>query len=337
MPYRLAKRWTTIAILLMAVVISAACGSRPDDTGADPQPEWEPGPGSFAYLDTRAGLADLSSYKASLTYTFDGTRDGSAEQWSKTYVMLATRDPAARQLTIVTEGSIPAIDPVFMAEAEQAVYTRTADGACSAELIEGGASLGDWLEPAGILYSVVGAEDGGTDRVNEIASHRYTFDERAFGQAGLTESTGEMWVASEGGFLVRYLLTSSGGEDFFGEGIAGTLSWAYELTDVNQPLSLDVPEDCPPGLVDAPLLPDASNVMKAPGMLAYDTAASLTEVVAFHQEQVPLLGWAPLGEPSSDEATVLLEYAQGDREMLVLIIGEEAVTRVRILLQPAAE
>jgi len=64
--------------------------------------------------------------------------------------------------------------------------------------------------------------------------------------------------SSNGGYVVKYLLTTKGNEDYFGDGNEGTLTWDYELTNVGKSLQIQ--------------LPDASNVVNTPGLLIYDTS-----------------------------------------------------------------
>jgi hypothetical protein len=219
-----------------------------------------------------------------------------------------------------------------MAEEAGTTFERLGAQACTARLIGDGDSFSEWLEPALILTSVIGAEQAGTERVNDLETDKYTFDERALGEDGFAESSGEMWVASEGGYVVRYLLTSRGGEDYFGEGIEGSLTWAYELTDVNQPLNVSVPADCPAGLVEAPLLPDASNVLNMPSVLTYDTASSPSEAAAFYEDQIPALGWSPLEEPTINETSAFLGFSKTGLVMSVIITSSEAGAKVHITL-----
>ena len=68
-----------------------------------------------------------------------------------------------------------------------------------------------------------------------------------------------------GGYLVKYLLTAQGKEDYFGKGIEGTLTLDYELTDVGKPAQLQVlPADCPAGMVNVPTLPTCRTLTKRP-------------------------------------------------------------------------
>ena len=346
MTHLLSNRWKMLLVLMLTLLlVSLACKFLTDSTPAGTQaPDSQTpevvtvqadvvfGPGAFIFPDTKAGLADLSSYKATLTLAFDGTRDGQPSQWSKTYVMLTTKEPAARQLTIEKTGAISNLDAVFMAEVAGAAYERRGENACNANVIDPGNSLIDRLEPAGLLIGVIGAEEAGGETVNAVAANHYTFDERAFGQLGLAKSTGEMWVATEGGYIVKYLVTTKGTADYFGEGIEGTLTWDYELTDVSQPVTFALPADCPPGLVDAPLLPDAANVLNMPSMLTYDTASSMKDAAAFYKEQIPGLGWEVLDEPSITDTNAMLEFTHEDQTMTVIITVNDGVTTVRVVL-----
>jgi hypothetical protein len=288
------------------------------------------GPGTFIYTDTRAGLAELSSYKAALSLTFEGTRDGQVLSWSRTYTMLAATQPPARQLSIESTGDPSNPATVFMAEMEGAAYERRGEAGCTASAIQEGHSLADRLEPASFLTGVIGAEEAGSETVNNVTATHYTFDQRALGEEGLTESSGELWVAAEGRYIARYRLSTKGNADYFGEGIEGTLTLDYELTDINQPVTIVLPEACPPGMVDAPLLPDASDIMQVPGLLAYNTTTSLADATAYYQEQIPGLGWEPDGEPGVADTTAILNYRQGARRMTVVLTAEGDRTTVTI-------
>lgn len=336
-PIRLDKQWMPVIILLLLLVISLACNVN-TDTSSTPEASLPEelvierdtvfGPGSFIYTETNAGLKNLSSYKATLLLGFDGTRDGQPETWSRTYIMLATNNPAARQWTIETTGQVS----LFLAEMDGMDYEKRGEDACLANAIPPEDTLTEELELAYFLTGVIGAEEAGTETVNDLAANHYIFDQRAMGQDGLTESTGEIWVAAEDGYIVKYLLTTKANADYFGDGMEGTLTWDYQLSDVNLPAAITLPDGCPPGLVDAPMLPDASNVLNMGGMLAYDTSNIVEDVTAFYQEKMPELGWTPQGEPATTEVNAFLTYTMGDQSMTVIVTAGETSTEVRILV-----
>jgi hypothetical protein len=330
--------------LITILLISLACSSLTGGTPAGSQPENVTlqrdvvyGSGPFNLPDPSASLSDLSSYEARLALSFEGTRYGQSEKWMKTYLMLVQKEPATRLLTIETSGDLSDLDPVFMAEAEGASYERIGDDVCTVTQVEAGKSLGEDMEPASFLNYVVGADEAGSETINDSPANHYTFDQHALGQADLTESKGEMWVASEGDYIVKYLLTTNGKAEYFGEGIEGTLIFDYELTKINQPVDIKLPDDCPPGLVDAPQLPDASNVVNMPGLLSYETSSSLQDAAAFYQEDIPKLGWEVFEEPSITDTSALLGFTKDNQTLAVIIAVENDITTIKIALNRAQE
>ena len=286
------------------------------------------GSGPFNLPDTTVGLTDLSSYKGTLTLSFDGTKAGQPNKWSKTYVMLAIKEPAARQLTIEQTGDLSNLDSVFMAEMDGADYEQNGQNSCVANLIVEGSSLAAQMEPAGFLGSVIGADSAGNETVNGVKASHYTFDERALGQMNGARSAGDMWVAIEGGYVVKYLLITKATADYFGGGMEGTLTWDYELTDLNKPVKITLPADCPGGMVNAPQLPDATNVVSMPGVLTFDTSTSLADVAAFYQKQLPTLGWKLVGQPTMNDTSALMDFTQKNKTLKVIIIIRTGVTSV---------
>jgi hypothetical protein len=333
------KHFTTInpliSFLLIPVLISLACNTFSGAPTSSSNPEQITmesditfGPGDLDFPDPQAGLAELSSYQATLTLAFEGTRNGQPEAWSKIYTMQAMNNPHARQWTIDTgEGR-----SVFLAELDGMSYKKNGEDACLATSIQKEDPLTDRLELASFLSGVIGAEGGGSETINDMAANHYTFNQLALGEQDLTDSSGELWIASEGGYIVRFVLTKKADSKYFGEGMEGTLSWDYQLSDVNTPLTITLPDDCPPGLVDAPMLPDASNVLNIGGMLTYDTASSVEDAVAFYQEQIPASSWVLQGEPIITDVNALLTYTKGNKTMTIIIATVETHTEVRILV-----
>lgn len=296
--------------------------------------EWTFGPGPLTFLNATAGLEKLSSYQSTLTIAFRGTKAGKPEEWSTNYVMLATHDPAGRQLTITNtgEGSDPA--NVYKAEEAGVAYERRDDTPCTAVVLDQKKSLTALWEPASFLIGIQGGEKVGSETVNGLATDRYTFDERALGPFPPSKSTGQMWVATNGGFIVRYLLTTEAKADYFGEGIEGTITWDYQLTGVNQPVVIDLPKDCPAGMIDAPRLSDAANLQNVPGLVGYITASSPAEVIEFYQKELTALGWKSVDEPVVGEILALQEFTRADQRLSVITTTNEDGTSVQMLLGP---
>ncbi|GIK67466.1 MAG: hypothetical protein BroJett018_52600 [Chloroflexota bacterium] len=324
------KRWmftlaACLTLLVGLLVLSDRPSSAQDPATPTPDPNdvttSEPfeatfGPGPFNLMLPEAGLETLSSYRATLILSFDGTLDGQPSQWSRTYTMLVNE--TGRQLTIekVDNGTASS---VFMAEVNGTAYERRDENSCFANAVElEGAFAAEW-EPAGFLDSVIGAEETGTDTVNDIAANHYTFDESAQGALDIADSTGELWVASDGGYLLRYTLVTTGDPDYFGAGVEGTLSWDYTLSDINQPLTIELPADCPPGILDVPIMADAVDAVELPGYTSYTTPSSIQDAIAFYQEQVEALGGQSDNPPTIAENTALFGFTLNGQAILLVV------------------
>lgn len=292
------------------------------------------GPGAFDLDDPAAGLSSLTSYQATLTFAFNGTQAGQPVAWTRTYALLVSGAPAAaRQVTIDVTGAEP--QQRWLAEAGGVQYERLNAAGCTAVVVAPGGSLAEQWELARFLNAAIGAEPAGSETVNDVPAAHYTFDQRAFGsQAPVHTAVGAVWVAEDGGYVVRYTLTVTGGADYFGEGIDGTLTWDYALTAANQPVTITVPADCPPGLIAAPMLPDAAAVQNEPGLLSYTTASSVADTAAFYQAELPARGWQLPAEPTIKDIVAMLRFVQDAQQLTVLIANDGSSTSVQLVLGP---
>jgi hypothetical protein len=273
-------------------------------------------------------LADLGSYRSTLKVSFDGTDQGQSAQWSNGYEAFV-RDHAERQLTVT------GVDPAYRAEVNGIAYEQPAGAACSSGAIYEPDGLATRWEPAGFLPGVVGAVEVGAETVNGVAATHYTFDERAFGPLPPSHSTGELWVAPGGNYIARYLLTTAGTADYFGEGSAGTLTMAYNVTDVNAPLTIDLPADCSQGVVDAPLMPDATDVVRMPGVVTYSTASIPSDVAKFYQQAMPAQEWHLTADPSTYKKLTYLTFVRDEQQLSILLAPAGHGTSVRLIEAPA--
>jgi hypothetical protein len=332
----LRSHFAALLILALLLLLSVAVAAQEDPTE---EPDTlvvvtsEPfevtfGSGPFNLLSPTTGLSNLSSYRATLIVSFEGTNTGQPVEWTRIYTFLAMQDPPASQLTI--DASDAPEGRVMKAEVNNTLYEWREDGACVASAVEAGTSLAGQWDPAGFLDSVIGAEVAGSESANDIPSDHYTFDESALGASGFAESVGELWIASDGGYLVRYTVATTGGADYFGEGIDGTLTWDYQLNDVGSPLVIDLPDDCPPALLNFPMLPDAADVLESPGMTSYTTISTLEETLAFYQEQVSALGGQVVHPPLVMESTAFFGFTLDDRSILLVANSDLAGTIIEL-------
>jgi hypothetical protein len=335
--------WKQSLAFILLLVLAAGCGSEQAPTSAtDISPtaggevEGTPtggevtfGPGEFNLLDPVAGLDQESDYRAALTISFDGTREGQLEQWTRRYEMISTETPAARQLMIEISGAATGnvAQERRIVQVGSMRYEQTETG-CTASI------AGDtdrWQEPASLLPTVVGAEEAGTETLNGVDVTRYTFDQRALGEEGQGDSTGEMLVDGEGRVMM-FVLTTQGDGAFSGEGTEGTLTLDYMLTLGESPSDIAIPAGCPAGLIDAPVMPDAESVKQLPGATLFTTPSDLAETVTFYQEELTAMGWQAVGEPTITDTLATALFMMGDQQLSLFATRTGQETSVRLVL-----
>ena len=324
-------RWM-IALLLCTMVVGCE-GQATEETPPTPRSSFGPGP--FNIFDPTTGLGKLNAYNATLTISFEGMRGVSPYQWTRTYEMRVVQKPPARQLTLhkrEVSKDMPA--DLWMAEIGDVVYELNEQGMCEASLSPQGGLLAQHWEPASFLSGLVGVEEAGVETVNKVSANHYTFDERAVGQEGLTDTIGEVWVANDG-HLVKYFVKTEAGANYFGEDTAGTLTFDYDLTEPKGSEGVELPKDCPPGLIDAPLMSSAQSVRRLPGVTLYSTHSSIESVIAFYQRQLPELAWQLSGEPIFTPSFGILEGTQREQKLSIIASSGDGGTTVWLVLENA--
>jgi hypothetical protein len=315
---------------------TSVASSNPNASPGTADIDFDYGPGTFNYLAPVSRLSGLQSYTSTLTLSFSGTEAGQLSEWSNTYTMVSVREPAARQLTFEapSDEADEATVAVYRAEINGLSYERRGDAACRTSAVFAADALAERWEPATFLPGITGATESGTETVNGVAATRYDFDQRAFGSLPESASTGQIWIASEGGFVVRYLLTTTAGAEYFGDGSEGTLEVDYEVTDVNAAPAIALPAECSEQLPDAPMLPGATDVVGAADYVSYTTASSVDEAVAFYHDQLTALGWTSLSEPSVAETATIETFQRDGEQLLVIVSATDAGTAVRLTYAP---
>jgi hypothetical protein len=131
---------------------------------------------------------------------------------------------------------------------------------------------------------------------------------------------------------MKFVRTTTANAGYFGGSIEGTITWAYDLTGIDQPAEIVLPPGCQ---IDAPTLPDATNLHALPNWMGFETQSAVAEVTAFYMEELPTHGWtlseSPLVAPDS-EVTL---YAKGNELLNVIAVATDSATRVELLLSPS--
>lgn len=274
------------------------------------------GPGDFDLADPAIGLDGLHGCHQYLQTTFEGKIAGE-QRYSK---MTLNRDVVDDPLTQLSWMEIDDRPVQFFGSIGSVNYQQPSpEQACTIFSVDdSNPQPAAAAYPMASLPPVFGAESANEEEVNGIAAKHYTFDERAIGFAGMAVAQGEIWVASSGGYILRYTLRLDAPEGILGPDVKGVQTWFYELSEINLGTA-GLPENCQQLQENAtmPVMDGARVILQQPGYLVYQVTGEMDAAIAFYQQQAEALGWSS-GTPFGFEEVTRLTLRPNDGRLLQL-------------------
>ncbi len=311
------SRHHRLALFPALLILLAACSiaSKPEGVSFQNSPDLLTNPA--------AGLASLQSYQVTFEQDVVGTADGAP--FERHTRLELTRLGA--QVDFVSEIHGTQEDSFFHAiQTDQAVYRWLTAGA-SCEGQAGTLREGEIVEPASLLLPVLKSSRVGSETINGISATHYHFE-----QGGLAISepkpsvNGEYWLASEGGFVVKYILEAAAPSNPTGTGVEARLTYTYELSRVEDLTTSELPAGCQVVPIDLPVMPDAANMRRGSGSVSYQTVSSAAQVTDLYYQQLGALGWtAKSAQPSGEvKAPIGLGFSKDELKLSIDIEEYEA-------------
>ncbi len=265
-------------------------------------------PESALSLDTIDELP-FNSYRITMDLEVTGKKaDGQEVAQSMKSEFTVSNDPQIMNILMSFSGIDEVMDSesIEMAQIEGTSYMVIPEMGCITT--SGGNILDDnpftgMMAPDSFLNDLDNAKYEGEETINGILTRHYSFDKFAMAGTDLTdveEANGHIYVAKDGDFLVSMVVDATGKLDLFDEGLTedGQLHIEINLTDIDVPVEAAIPaacaaEDGSAGGANSefPMLDDASEVTSFAGVLSYQTALPLEDVMAFYDDTLANAGW----------------------------------------------
>lgn len=135
-----------------------------------------------------------------------------------------------------------------------------------------------------------------------------------------------LWLDRETQSVLRYELAGAGWDPFFQAGF-GELDGRYEVVEIG-PQSIEPIEGCE---VEVPLPEGAADLVRLPGLVAFEVDLELEQVVSFYREAMPEAGWQSLVEEERSSGAVVLTYLREAERIEVMVRSMGDRTRVELL------
>lgn len=275
------------------------------------------GPGTFDLGEPAAGLEGLTSYRATLRLVFEGTRQGQPYHLEKTYDQVVDHQQNVRLLTQESKDAEGKTGKAFSGSLGSVKYAQGApDQPCQASELS--AQQNPPFEPVLSLPGVLGAEEAGQETLGDVAAKVYKFDQRAIGADGKATASGTVWIAVDGGWVVKYELKMQS-DQLFGEGISGEQRWEYILSEVGA-VKAQLPDGCPAPLIGIPTPPDAANVVNLPSMMRFQTGVDTQALGSFYEDELKNVGFILQGAAVETPGGTRWVFSKMEKEQARMLI-----------------
>ena len=292
-------------------------------------------------LTLAENLARFNSYRFKIDMTFNGTTPAGAATTANMHAAIANiTEPPAASLTITANGveQFEELNSLAVTQKGGTSYISLPGAGCLTSPAEEDVmeQLGaNFLDTIQFDEALEQARLIGQENVNGIPALHYEVDSSLINENDQFEEVyGDLYIAQDGGYLVRMVLNGEGEIDFLRDSrnTYTEMHVEYNLTDTNQPITIPLPPGCEEtaagGGSNFPITEDAFDVASIPGFTSYKTEKALADVVDFYEAALPGAGWAKSGSDSFEsEDTAVLIYTRGQEKLNITIGKEDDDTR----------
>ncbi len=304
-----------IPFLVLGVMIFSqfACSLVPGSTPAEPQKAdtattQKVDTSTMLLPDPAQGLDNLKSYHSVLKKEFSGKFNGKDIQ--SHFEMTDDGDKASGteliDLKQIQEDGTKT--QILQGVSNGAFYSRNGDEESTCQVTRNmNAETPVFIRPVDLLPMIDSAVKIGTETIENTTVVHYALDENSLAYSGAENIKGDLWLAEQGGYVVKLNLNITGGEETFGESRRGTQSLYYELTKVNNNGDFALPAGCSAVLIDIPVLTDATNIHRYPDLMKYETVSPIETILKFYKEKLGNTGWISSSDlPYQGEGKIIM-------------------------------
>jgi hypothetical protein len=303
-----------------------------DETGQNPETDTNHDRSAYFLPDPSIGLNELDSYSMAINVSFTGNHDGQSLEYNQSFHQQLNREGKSQFTYSNPINGSGEIETIISGNIGDANYWKQGNEACKVtwgELAEGYTPY----NPVELLPALLAVEEAGFEEINGIQTRHYTFDAKALGYPTTSIVEGDVWLAQDGGYVMKLMMLIQDSSGYFGEGIDGEQEIRYELTDVNGNLSPQLPEGCLPVLMDFPALEDAVDIERLPGTLTYTSPASISTIQEYYDQTLPGLGWTSTAVQQLSDVATLLVFRNPDMDQIAYITLQSAQPDIWVTVQ----
>jgi hypothetical protein len=289
------------------------------------------------------GLASLDSYSSVFTLNIQGERGGQPMDQQIRIEEQVVRDQNGQRLLMEVTGSRTPTQLFEIIQVSNQSFIsgiEGLDGQCIASIDN---SADPFINYGGFrVENVLGNFQSAQllqsgEMINGIRSDRYQVNQADIG-LGMIFQSGDLWIAQEAGYVVRYTGQAEVTRQSFlidGPVDQGTAHWEYNLRDINGLSAVSVPQACLEAAqrqADIPVPTDTIDLTSFAGMITFRSAEAVEQIAEFYRQELPARGWQ-ISESLTTETAVIIAAAKAEQVIQVLITSGDDGSQVMITSQ----
>jgi hypothetical protein len=324
-------------ILVTALLTCQTLQFTPAGSGPSQQPA-TPDLSGYFLPDPTVGLDGLRSYTQTLSVSFNGTQGGNPVYFIDSYQQDLNRETQTQFAHSIITNTDGTQKTITAGNAGDAYYSKLGDEKCSVSWGARAEGIEPFV-PARLLPPLFAVYEGDLEEINGVQAQSYTFDAESLGYPSTTTVDGQVWLAQDGGYVVKFTMHIQDEGELFGEGTQGEQVYEYELSQINALSGPELPEGCPAVLTDFPAMPDAVDIQRLPQVLAYTSPSNPSQIQGFYEQELQSQGWtkSSVHSFSKDDTTLVFMHAEDSKITYITLQVAGTDTWVTVKVEPLVD
>jgi hypothetical protein len=194
------------------------------------------------------------------------------------------------------------------------------------------------INPAGLMKNItVDQLIARGEMVNGVLADHYTVKNADMGWGEATSQSGDVWLAQDGGYAVKFTGQAQGTFDIVTT-FTGSITWNYDLTNVNQVNSIVLPPECTSQqnlLSDYVFPPNTTDLSQSGNMTVFSSLDKPADVSAFLQKNLPDKGWTIDLVDASTGSDITILISKAGKKMQITITSDSSTGGCSVFIAPA--
>ncbi|MCJ7623448.1 MAG: hypothetical protein MUO76_08080 [Anaerolineaceae bacterium] len=169
--------------------------------------------------------------------------------------------------------------------------------------------------------------------INGVLTNHYKVSETGIDIDDITSQGGDLWLAQDGRYIVRYYGEADGLFDTGDETGTGSVRWKYDLHDIDQVPPIQLPPECleqQQSTEAVPIPGNATNKEILSGIVSFKSPDNPDQVVDFYRQKLPEEGWTITEDQSIGPLVMMSAEKNGKTLQIVITAGEATGSNVII-------